>query len=118
MLDRLTMTPATPYHGPLGLAGSQYASPKRVRDVKNILAANPELQEKMDAQKMMASREQTTDKAPQAQSPGAQVAQVQDPAIEPEVGQYVHAVDQTVSTVVAKTCEVSNRAMDPLLISI
>jgi hypothetical protein len=104
------MAPGQPYFGPISMAGSRYASPQRRKQVGALLASNPQLHARINAENILAVREQP---APASnvvctQSAGVQLAQAQGQALEWEIAQHKHVVDQTVSTVVAKTCQVSS----------
>ncbi|KAF9739069.1 hypothetical protein PMIN02_003092 [Paraphaeosphaeria minitans] len=100
------MAPAQPYYGPIGMADSRYASPQRRKQVEALLAADPELQARKTAENILALREQAADNHFLVQCAGAQLEQ--------DVTQHMHAVDQTVSTVVAKAHQIVNLISDAI----
>jgi hypothetical protein len=88
---------------------SRYASPHRRKQVEALLASNPELHARINAENILAIREQAApvSNGVHTQNAGVQLAQAQSQALEQEIAQHKHVLDQTVSTVVAKTRQVS-----------
>ena len=104
--------PGKAWNGPIGLAGSKYASPNRRREVAALLAANPELQAKKDAESIFATREQTNVAKQPERNPNdvLQLAQTQKEAVEQEVARHTQKVERTVSNAYIVTRQVSCHA--------
>lgn len=92
------------------MADSRYASPHRRKQVEALLASNPELQARKDAENILAIREQVAavSCANHVQSTGSQLAQAQGHALDQEVEQHRRILDHTLSAAVANTRQVSS----------
>ncbi|KAL5392324.1 hypothetical protein DPSP01_000838 [Paraphaeosphaeria sporulosa] len=108
------MGPGQPYYGPIGMVDSRYASPQRRKQVEALLAANPELRAKKNAEDILVFCEQAPNNAVPDQSAGAQLVQAQTRALEQQITQHMHAVGQTVSTVAAKVRQIINLISDAI----
>ena len=103
------MPPGQPYFGPIALAESKYASPRRRKEVEILLATTPGLKAQAAPTNVLAIREQitTADNAERAQSDGVRLAHAQSAAIEQEVTRHTQQVERTVSTVYTTARQVS-----------
>ncbi|KAL1592671.1 hypothetical protein SLS60_011087 [Paraconiothyrium brasiliense] len=110
------MAPGQPYFGPISMVDSRYASPQRKKQVEALLASNPALQAKKESDNILAIRDQVaaTNDIVSMQSTGIQLAQAQGQALEQEIAQHKHILDQTVSTVIANTRQILNMITDAI----
>jgi hypothetical protein len=131
MLNRLAMAPSQPYHGPIGMADSRYASPQRRKQVQDLLEKNPELKAKKDLENIVAPREQVAVKAAPDQSHGVQLRQAKEDAesmtfreqvannavrVQSPGAQLPQAQPPAPEMEVTKTRQVSGFTMDSILV--
>lgn len=98
-----------PYHGPISMAESRFANPQRRAEVAALLASNPELKDKKDAENILSSREKIAagNNAERDQSDAFRFAQAQSQAIQEAVVRHTKDVERTVSSVKTTVRQVS-----------
>ena len=98
-----------PYYGPIGMAASRYANPQRREEVAALLASNPALKEKTNAENILGSREKKDNgnNAERGQNDAFRFAQAQSQAILDEVVRHTKDVERTMSTVKTAIRQVS-----------